>query len=116
MRMFFLATKSTGDGRFKNWLEGLNDWNLSRSRFWGTPIPIWRTECGKETLCVGSVEELFNECVKSVNWVYEKNPLEAFQLAICLKKIIAASIYTSMSSIILFYAQILGKKCLESLI
>lgn len=77
----FWQPKSTGDGRFKNWLEGLNDWNLSRSRFWGTPIPIWRTECGKETLCIGSVEELFNECVKSVKCGFmKKNPLEVFSI------------------------------------
>ena len=46
---------STGEGRFGNWLENLVDWNLSRSRFWGIPLPIWRTENGKEELCIGSV-------------------------------------------------------------
>ena len=46
----FWQPKSTGDGRFKNWLEGLNDWNLSRSRFWGTPIPIWKTKDEKDRL------------------------------------------------------------------
>ena len=50
--------KSTGDGRFGNWLENMVDWNLSRSRFWGTPLPIWKTEDGSETICIGSVEEL----------------------------------------------------------
>ena len=79
MRMFFGNQKAQVTGDLKNWLEGLNDWNLSRSRFWGTPIPIWRTECGKETLCVGSVEELFNECVKSVKCGFmKKKPLGGF--------------------------------------
>jgi isoleucyl-tRNA synthetase len=50
--------KSTGEGRFGNWLENMVDWNLSRSRFWGTPLPIWRTEDGSEEICIGSVEEL----------------------------------------------------------
>jgi len=58
--------ESTGTGRFGNWLENLVDWNLSRSRFWGIPLPIWRTEDGAEELCVGSVEELYNEIEKSV--------------------------------------------------
>lgn len=53
--------KSTGEGRFGNWLENLVDWNLSRSRYWGTPLPIWRTEDGLEEKCIGSVEELFAE-------------------------------------------------------
>src|SRR5690606_27706195 len=52
--------KSTGEGRFGNWLENMVDWNLSRSRFWGTPLPIWRTEDGEEQLCIGSIEELVN--------------------------------------------------------
>ena len=52
--------KSTGEGRFGNWLENMVDWNLSRSRFWGTPLPIWRTEDGSEEICIGSVEELNN--------------------------------------------------------
>ena len=52
--------KSTGEGRFGNWLENMVDWNLSRSRFWGTPLPIWRTEDGTEEICIGSVEELNN--------------------------------------------------------
>jgi len=57
--------ESTGTGRFGNWLENLNDWNLSRSRFWGTPLPIWRSEDGEE-ICIGSVEELYNEMEKAV--------------------------------------------------
>ena len=55
----------TGTGRFGKWLENLNDWNLSRSRYWGTPLPIWRSD-DKEELCIGSVEELYNEIEKSV--------------------------------------------------
>jgi len=58
--------KSTGEGRFGNWLANANDWNLSRSRFWGIPLPIWRTEDGKEQICIGSVEELKNEIEKAV--------------------------------------------------
>ena len=57
--------KSTGEGRFGNWLENLVDWNLSRSRFWGTPLPIWRTEDGTEEICIGSIEELKSEIVKA---------------------------------------------------
>jgi isoleucyl-tRNA synthetase len=57
---------STGTGRFGKWLENLNDWNLSRSRYWGTPLPIWRTEDGSEELCIGSVAELYDEIEKSV--------------------------------------------------
>lgn len=71
--------KSTGEGRFGNWLEGANDWNLSRSRFWGIPIPIWRTEDGSEQICIGSAEELKNECQKAVEaGLMEKNPLADF--------------------------------------
>ena len=58
--------EATGSGRFGNWLENLVDWNLSRSRYWGTPLPIWRTEDGKEEICIGSLEELRNEIEKSI--------------------------------------------------
>ena len=71
---------STGTGRFGNWLENLVDWNLSRSRFWGTPLPIWRTEDGTETKCIGSVEELMNEMNAAVAaGVLEKNIFEGFE-------------------------------------
>ena len=59
--------KATGTGRFGNWLANANDWNLSRSRYWGIPLPIWRTEDGKEEICIGSVEELKNEMAKAVS-------------------------------------------------
>ncbi len=59
--------KSTGEGRFGNWLENMVDWNLSRSRYWGTPLPIWKTEDGVEEMCIGSVEELKKEITKSVD-------------------------------------------------
>jgi len=58
--------ESTGTGRFGQWLNNLNDWNLSRSRYWGTPLPIWRTEDGAEEICIGSIAELFAEIDKSV--------------------------------------------------
>ncbi|MCD7931810.1 MAG: isoleucine--tRNA ligase [Tannerellaceae bacterium] len=67
--------QNTGTGRFGKWLENLQDWNLSRSRYWGTPLPIWRTEDGTEELCIGSVEELYNEINKSVKArLMESNP------------------------------------------
>ena len=67
--------QSTGTGRFGKWLENLQDWNLSRSRYWGTPLPIWRTEDGAEVICIGSVEELYNEIEKSVKaGLMESNP------------------------------------------
>ena len=58
--------ESTGTGRFGKWLENLNDWNLSRSRYWGTPLPIWRTEDGQEEICIGSIAELMEEIEKSI--------------------------------------------------
>jgi len=71
--------KSTGEGRFGNWLANANDWNLSRSRYWGIPLPIWRTEDGKEEICIGSVEELKFEMGKAVNaGVLEKPIFEDF--------------------------------------
>jgi isoleucyl-tRNA synthetase len=57
--------KSTGEGRFGNWLENMVDWNLSRSRYWGTPLPIWKTEDGEEEICIGSIEQLTNEGKKA---------------------------------------------------
>ena len=72
---------STGTGRFGNWLENLVDWNLSRSRFWGTPLPIWRTEDGSETKCIGSVEDLMKEIDAAVTaGVMDKNLFEGFEI------------------------------------
>jgi isoleucyl-tRNA synthetase len=72
---------STGTGRFGNWLENLVDWNLSRSRFWGTPLPIWRTEDGAELKCIGSVSELMKEIRAAVAaGVMEKNIFEGFEV------------------------------------
>lgn len=69
--------ESTGTGRFGKWLENIQDWNLSRSRYWGTPLPIWRTEDGKEEICIGSVKELYNEIERSVAaGMMSSNPLK----------------------------------------
>ena len=75
--------KSTGTGRFGNWLENLVDWNLSRSRFWGTPLPIWRTEDGSEEKCIGSAEELIKEIEASIEaGIMEANPFQGFQTGV----------------------------------
>jgi len=72
---------STGTGRFGKWLENLNDWNLSRSRYWGTPLPIWRTEDGVEELCIGSMEELMTEINKAVEaGLMPENPYKKFKV------------------------------------
>ncbi len=70
---------STGEGRFGNWLANANDWNLSRSRYWGIPLPIWRNETGTEEMIIGSIEELMTEIQKSIDAGFmEKNPFEGF--------------------------------------
>jgi isoleucyl-tRNA synthetase len=72
--------KATGEGRFGNWLKNANDWNLSRSRYWGIPLPIWRTEDGTEELLVGSVEELYNEIEKAIAAGFQtENPYKGFK-------------------------------------
>ncbi len=73
--------KATGEGRFGNWLKNANDWNLSRSRYWGIPLPLWRNEEGTETICVGSVEELYNEIEKSIAAGFmTENPFKGFEI------------------------------------
>lgn len=73
--------KSTGEGRFANWLENVNDWNLSRSRYWGIPLPIWRSDDLKEEKIIGSVEELYNEIEKSVTAGFmAENPFKGFEI------------------------------------
>ncbi len=72
--------KSTGEGRFGNWLKNANDWNLSRSRYWGIPLPIWRTEEGEEEVCIGSVAELFDAINTSIEaGIMKENPFEGFE-------------------------------------
>lgn len=73
--------KSTGEGRFGNWLKNANDWNLSRSRYWGIPLPIWRTEDKREEVIIGSVEELYNAIEKSIEAGFQKeNPFKGFEI------------------------------------
>ena len=73
--------ESTGTGRFGNWLESCNDWNLSRSRFWGIPLPIWRTEDGSESVCIDSVETLLHHIKKSMDaGMMSSNPFEGFEI------------------------------------
>ncbi len=73
--------KATGEGRFANWLENVNDWNLSRSRYWGIPLPIWRTEDLKEEKIIGSVEEIYNEIEKSISAGFmTENPFKGFEI------------------------------------
>jgi isoleucyl-tRNA synthetase len=72
--------KATGEGRFGNWIKGANDWNLSRSRYWGIPLPIWRTADKTEELVIGSVEQLFNEIEKAVTAGFQaQNPFKGFK-------------------------------------
>ena len=73
--------KATGEGRFGNWLKNANDWNLSRSRYWGIPLPIWRNEDGTEEILIGSVEELYNEIEKAIAAGFMmENPYKGFEI------------------------------------
>lgn len=75
--------QSTGSGRFGKWLENLQDWNLSRSRYWGTPLPIWRTDDGQEEICIGSVAELIEEIDKSIEaGIMTENPYKKFEVGV----------------------------------
>jgi len=79
--------ESTGTGRFGKWLENLNDWNLSRSRYWGTPLPIWRSEDNSAEICIESVEQLYNEIEKSIKAGFMKeNPYKGFEAGIYTKE------------------------------
>jgi len=78
--------ESTGIGRFGKWLENLNDWNLSRSRYWGTPLPIWRSEDNSAEICIESVEQLYNEIEKSIKAGFMKeNPYKGFEAGVYTK-------------------------------
>ena len=80
-KSIYWKPESTGTGRFGKWLENINDWNLSRSRFWGTPLPIWATEDRSELKCIGSVEELISEIEKAVAaGVMKENPYKNFKV------------------------------------
>ncbi|BEG98545.1 isoleucine--tRNA ligase [Bacteroides sedimenti] len=79
--------ESTGTGRFGKWLENLNDWNLSRSRYWGTPLPIWRSDDNAAEICIESVEQLYNEIEKSVKaGIMKENPFKGFEPGVYTKE------------------------------